>query len=72
MTDSNTLNEMETTARRMLGFLAERHELLAALRDAEVALQHSVAQCDHYPEPQSRHFSALLRVRAAIAKAEGR
>lgn len=46
-------------------------EMIAALRDAEVALQHSTANADHYPEAQSRHFAALLRVRRAISQAGG-
>ena len=47
-------------------------EMLATLSDAEEALQHSESRQLHCPEPQSRHMSALLRVRRAIEKAEGR
>lgn len=44
--------------------------MLAALRLADEALQHSAPRCDHYPEPMSRHMTAQLQVRAAIALAE--
>jgi len=47
-------------------------DLLAALKVALIALEHSKPLMAHYKETQDRHSDAKIAARAAILKAEGK
>lgn len=69
-TDADAVFIAAANPAAVLALLSERDALLAALKLAEVALQNSAPQMQHYASAQRRHFDAKIAVSGAIALAE--